>query len=156
MQKYQQSIISQTEGGIGLNEKAPNISLQTPSGDTIELGDLLGKYVLLDFWASWCQPCRMENPNIVKIYEKYHYLGLELFSVSLDANAIQWKKAIEMDKLAWQYHGCDFKGWQSKPAQDYKVDAIPSTFLIDKKGKVIAKNLHGIELEKKLNELLSK
>lgn len=152
-QQYRDALLQETEGGVALNTEAPNIVLQNPNGDTIQLKNLQGNYVLLDFWASWCQPCRHENPNVVALYNKYHAQGFEVFSVSLDANAEQWKKAIAKDGLVWKNHGCDFGGWQSAPAQAYKVDAIPCTFLIDKKGKVIAKNLHGEELAAKLKEL---
>lgn len=152
-QGYRDAILAQTEGGVPLNTQAPNIVLQNPNGDTIQLKNLQGNYVLVDFWASWCQPCRMENPNVVALYNKYHAQGFEVFSVSLDANKDQWKKAIAKDGLVWKSHGCDFSGWQSAPAQAYKVDAIPRTFLLDKKGKVIAKNLRGEELAAKLKEL---
>ena len=155
MQQYRDALMAETQGGVALNTEAPNIILQNSAGDTIQLKNLQGNYVLLDFWASWCQPCRHENPNVVRIYNKYHSLGFEVFSVSLDANKEQWTKAIVKDGLAWKNHGCDFGGWQSAPAQAYRVDAIPCTFLLDKKGKVIAKNLRGEELEQKLSELFA-
>ncbi|MDB5227400.1 MAG: alkyl hydroperoxide reductase [Bacteroidota bacterium] len=155
MQQYRDALLGETQGGVALNTDAPNIILQDPKGDTIQLKNLLGNYVLLDFWASWCQPCRQENPNVVALYNQYHAQGFEVFSVSLDANQAQWAKAIAKDGLIWKNHGCDFGGWQSAPAQLYKVDAIPCTFLLDKKGKVIAKNLHGEALEEKLKSLLA-
>lgn len=152
-QQYRDAVMAENEGGVALNTVAPNIILQNPNGDTIQLSNLKGNYVLLDFWASWCQPCRMENPNVVALYKKYHAQGFEVFSVSLDANIDQWKKAIAKDGLIWKNHGCDFGGWQSAPAQAYKVQSIPCTFLLDKTGKVIAKNLRGEELAAKLGEL---
>lgn len=95
----------------------------------------------------------MENPNVVALYKKYHDKGFEVFSVSLDANAEQWKKAIAKDGLIWKNHGCDFGGWNSAPAQQYHIESIPSTYLLDKTGKVIAKNLRGEALAAKLAEL---
>lgn len=153
LNKYREAMMAETEGGVALNTQAPNIVLPSPNGDTIQLKNLQGNYVLVDFWASWCQPCRMENPNVVKLYNKYHAQGFEIFSVSLDANADQWKRAIAKDGLIWKNHGCDFSSWNSATAQTYNVKSIPSTFLLDKKGKVIAKNLRGEELENKLAEL---
>ncbi|HPW86180.1 MAG TPA: TlpA disulfide reductase family protein [Chitinophagales bacterium] len=155
MQQYREALLQQNAGGLALNTEAPNIVLATPNGDTIQLKDLRGKYVLLDFWASWCQPCRMENPNVVAVYQKYKNQGFDVFSVSLDANKEQWVKAIAKDKLVWKNHGCDFGGWQSAPAQRYQVQSIPNTYLIDKNGIIIAKNLRADELEKKLAELFS-
>lgn len=152
-QQYREAIMAENEGGVALNAQAPNIVLQNPNGDTIQLKNLQGNYVLLDFWASWCNPCRMENPNVVALYNKYHAKGFEVFSVSLDANAEQWKKAIAKDGLVWKNHGCDFGGWNSAPAQTYRVQSIPCTFLLDKTGKVIAKNLRGEELAAKLATL---
>lgn len=155
MQQYKEAVLEQNKGGVAENSEAPNIILPTPDGDTVQLKNLRGNYVLVDFWASWCQPCRMENPNVVAAYKKYHPKGFEVFSVSLDANKDQWIKAIQKDGLIWKYHGCDLGGWQSVPAQLYRVDAIPSAFLLDKTGKVIARNLRGEELFKKLEELYS-
>jgi thiol-disulfide isomerase/thioredoxin len=153
MQQYRDAIVKENEGGVALNAQAPNIILQSPSGDSIQLKNLQGNYVLLDFWASWCNPCRMENPNVVALYKKYHDRGFEVFSVSLDANADQWKKAIAKDGLIWKNHGCDFGGWNSASAQQYHIESIPSTYLLDKTGKVIAKNLRGEALAAKLAEL---
>ncbi|MCB0507886.1 MAG: AhpC/TSA family protein [Bacteroidetes bacterium] len=155
-QKYQQAIEEQNQGGIAVNTQAPNIILENPNGDTIQLKNLQGKIVLLDFWASWCGPCRQENPNVVKIYEKYKDKGFDIFSVSLDKRKDKWMEAIKKDKLSWKNHGCDFMSWNSAPAQEYGVQAIPATYLLDKTGKVIAKNLRGEELESKIAELLAK
>ncbi len=154
MQRYKESVMAEQQSGLPVSTAAPDIVLQNPNGDTIQLANLKGSVVLLDFWASWCQPCRMENPNVVKLYKAYHAKGLEIFSVSLDANAEQWKKAIAKDGLVWKNHGSDFSGWQSPVAQLYKVTSIPTTYLLDKKGVIVAKNLRGSELDAKVKELL--
>ncbi len=156
MQRYKESVLAEQQSGLPAGMTAPDIILQNPNGDTIQLSVLKGNIVLLDFWASWCQPCRMENPNVVKLYKAYHTKGLEIFSVSLDANAEQWKKAIAKDGLIWTHHGSDFSGWQSPVAQLYKVTSIPCTYLLDKKGVIVARNLRGAELEEKVKELLAK
>ena len=152
-EQYRNAIMEQNEGGVALNTKAPDIILQNPSGDTIQLKSLEGNIVLLDFWASWCGPCREENPNVVALYNKYHSKGFQIFSVSLDTRKDKWMEAIKKDKLIWPQHGCDFAGWNSAAAQLYKVQSIPCTFLLDKSGKVIAKNLRGEQLSAKLAEL---
>ncbi|MFD2244802.1 TlpA disulfide reductase family protein [Pontibacter ruber] len=132
---------------------APDISLPTPDGGSVALSSLRGKYVLIDFWASWCGPCRKENPNVVRMYNEYKDKGFEIFGVSLDQSKEKWVKAIADDKLTWP-HVSDLKGWESAAAQLYGVDAIPQTILLDKEGKIIAKNLRGAELEAKLASLL--
>lgn len=134
----------------------PDIKLQDPEGTERSLADLKGKVVLIDFWASWCRPCRKENPNVVKAYNKYKSKGFEIFSVSLDNNKDKWKKAIQQDGLIWDGHVSDLGGWRSAPAALYGVRSIPQTFLLDKDGKIIAKNLRGNALETKLAELLDK
>ncbi len=155
VQQYEKQLLAKQEEGLPVGEMAPNIVLQNPQGDTIQLKDLKGKYVLLDFWASWCQPCRQNNPHLVQIFEKYHFQGLEIFSVSLDEMKERWMNAIKVDKLKWQYHGCDFQKWNGIAVNKYKVASIPAVFLLDKNGKIIAKNLHGATLDTKLNELFS-
>ncbi|WP_018477941.1 TlpA disulfide reductase family protein [Pontibacter roseus] len=132
---------------------APDFSLATPEGGSIALSSLRGKYVLIDFWASWCGPCRKENPNVVKMYNRYKDKGFEIFGVSLDQSREKWLKAIADDKLTWPQVS-DLKGWESQAAQLYQVDAIPQTILLDKEGKIIAKGLRGEELENKLASLL--
>lgn len=154
-QQYRDAVVAENEGGVALNSMAPNIALRNTNGDTVELKSLQGNYVLLDFWASWCGPCRAENPNVVELYKKYHDKGFEVFSVSLDTNTDQWKKAIEKDGLIWKSHVSDLIGWNSSAAQLYHVQSIPNTFLIDKTGKVIAKNLRGQALASKLAELFA-
>src|SRR5690606_8690650 len=122
-------------------------------GETFSLSDVKGKVVLLDFWASWCRPCRIENPNVVRLYQQYKDKGFTVFSVSLDNNMQKWVSAIEQDQLSWQYHGSNLLGWQCPVAQLYKVNSIPQTFLLDREGKIIGRNLRGIELENKLREI---
>ncbi|WP_299699529.1 TlpA disulfide reductase family protein [uncultured Pontibacter sp.] len=133
---------------------APDFSLPTPEGGSIALSSLRGKYVLIDFWASWCAPCRKENPNVVRMYNEYKDKGFEIFGVSLDQSREKWLKAIADDKLTWPQVS-DLKGWESSAAQLYQVDAIPQTILLDKEGKIIAKGLRGEELEEKIASLVN-
>ena len=136
-----------------IGQIAPNFTITTPEGESISLYDIKGKVKLIDFWASWCGPCRGENPHVVEIYKEYHPKGLEIFGVSLDNNKEAWVKAIADDGLVWK-HGSDLKGWQSAPAQLYSVTGIPHTVLLDENIKIIAKNLRGDELKQKIAELL--
>lgn len=139
---------------IRIGSKAPNIALPSPDGDTIELYSLRGKYVLLDFWAAWCGPCRRENPNLVENYDKYHEKGFEIYQVSLDKNRKAWVDAIQHDNLGW-YHVSDLKYWNSEPAKKYNVRGIPANFLLDKNGKIIAINLRGKALGKRLDKIFN-
>jgi peroxiredoxin len=139
--------------GVSVGQEAPDFTLNSPDGKPVALSSLRGKYVLIDFWASWCGPCRMENPNVVRMYDKFKDKGFDIYGVSLDDNEKSWKAAITKDNLKWQ-HGSELKKWNSGVAQTYGVNAIPATFLIDKEGKIIAKNLRGPALESKLTELL--
>ncbi len=141
---------------IAVGSEAPDLAFQNPEGKIMKLSDLKGKVVLLDFWASWCRPCRMENPNVVKLYNKYKSQGFDVYSVSLDRTKQQWVDAIAKDKLIWPNHVSDLKGWQSEGAKQYKVTSIPSTFLIDRNGKIIAVNPRGQQLEKALKEVFGK
>ncbi|MDL2314714.1 AhpC/TSA family protein [Bacteroidales bacterium OttesenSCG-928-C19] len=134
--------------------QAPDIVLNDLLGKERKLSSLKGKIVLIDFWASWCRPCRMENPNVVRLYNKYKDKGFDIYSVSLDNNKAAWEKAIKDDNLIWQNHVSDLKGWNSEGGQLYGVKSIPYTVLIDKDGKVIALNLRGSALEAKLAEIL--
>jgi peroxiredoxin len=131
---------------------APDLKFPNPTGELIAVSDYRGKYVLLDFWASWCKPCRMENPNVVRMYEKYSSKGFEIVGISLDQKEQAWVSAINQDKLTWPQMS-DLKGWSAEPAQVYGVRAIPATFLLDPEGKIIAKDLRGHALEEKLQEL---
>jgi thiol-disulfide isomerase/thioredoxin len=143
-------------GGIPseVSTLAPEISLPNPEGKTLQLSSLRGKVVLIDFWASWCGPCRRENPNVVALYTKYKDKGFTIFSVSLDNDKEAWKRAIKSDGLAWPYHVSDLKQWDSPLVQLYQFEGIPFTVLLDKKGNIVAKNLRGQALESKIKELL--
>lgn len=143
----------ENETKIAIGKAAPNFQLKNMKGETISLEDAKGNVILLDFWASWCRPCRMENPNVVRLYNMYKEKGFTVFSVSLDNNMQKWVSAIQQDNLIWPYHGSNLLGWQCPVAQLYKVSSIPQTFLIDKNGLIIGKNLRGIDLENKLKEL---
>jgi peroxiredoxin len=132
---------------------APDFTILTPDDKNISLKDFRGKVVLVDFWASWCKPCRQENPNVVAAYNKFKAKGFEIFGVSLDQNKEAWIAAIEKDGLVWK-HGSDLKYWDAAPAKLYNVSSIPYNVLIDKEGKIIAKNLHGADLENQLAAVL--
>ncbi len=134
--------------------EAVDIDLPTPQGINVKLSDLRGKYVLLDFWASWCRPCRAENPNVLATYNKYKDKGFTVYQVSLDKNKADWEKGIKMDGLGAWTHVSDLKYWDCAPAKEYNVRGIPANFLIDPEGKIIASNLRGPALGAKLSELL--
>ncbi len=138
---------------ITIGSVPPAISLPDPSGKVHSLAEFKGKVLLIDFWASWCGPCRQENPNVVGAYKEFHGKGFEILSVSLDKSDVAWKNAIAQDKLSWT-HVSDLKYWDSKAAADYGVKGIPFAVLVGRDGKVIAKNLRGEELSKKLKEIL--
>ncbi len=138
-----------------IGQTAPDIIMPDPFGKTVSLSSLRGKYVLIDFWASWCKPCRQESPNLIHAYTKFKNQGFEIFSVSLDDNREAWQKAINDDKLLWA-HVSDLQKWNSPIVNTYKIESIPFTVLIDKEGKIVAKNLRGEVLDAKLSELLNK
>ena len=137
-----------------LEVPAPEIVQADTSGKIRKLSDTKGKYVLLDFWASWCGPCRRENPNVVRLYNKYKERGFDVFSVSLDQAKDRWIQAIKDDGLVWDNHVSDLKYWSNEAARTYGIQSIPSTLLLDKNGLIIARNLRGPALEAKLAELL--
>ena len=136
-------------------EQAPGFSLQNPEGKTISLDDFKGQLVLIDFWASWCQPCRRENPELVEVYNRYRTEGFTILGVSLDRKREDWIQAIETDKLDW-HHVSELNYWNSTVAERYGVKSIPSNFLLDQNGTIIAINLGPAELDKKLDEIITK
>jgi thiol-disulfide isomerase/thioredoxin len=136
------------------NLPAPEIKLNNPQGIEMKLSSLRGKYVLIDFWASWCGPCRKENPNVVRIYNQYKDKGFTVFSVSLDTDIALWTQAIKTDGLIWPNHVSDLSGWETNLINLYSFSSIPHTVLLDKEGKIIATGLRGEALENKLKELI--
>ena len=139
---------------FAVGAEAPLFAGPTPDGEEISLESLRGKVVLIDFWASWCGPCRRENPNVVKLYDEYKSKGFEILAVSLDRTKDRWVKAIADDKLTW-LHISDLKGWKSEYARQYGVSSIPQTVLLDREGKIMARNLRGKALEAKLADVFS-
>jgi len=137
---------------IGIGKQAPDIVLPNPEGEEIALSSLRGNYVLVDFWASWCKPCRIENPNVVKLYKKYSDENFEIYGVSLDRNKDKWVKAIAEDNLTWK-HVSDLQFWNSTAAKLYNVTSIPFTLLIDPDGKIVEKRLRGKALADKLESI---
>lgn len=149
------NIIKQTQGA-DINSEAPDFSAQQPNGEKLSLRSLRGQYVLLDFWASWCGPCRQENPNLVKVYQVYKDKNFTILGYSLDGGRDaynRWTTAITKDVLTW-YQVSDLSGWQSLPVQLYGINAVPTNFLIDPNGIIIAKNLRGKDLEETLKDII--
>jgi peroxiredoxin len=140
---------------VEIGQPATDFTMNTPDGTPLTLSSLYGSYLLIDFWASWCPPCRKENPAVVAVYKKYHKKGFDVLGVSLDKKKSDWMKAIKADKLTWN-HVSDLKFWSNEAGKLYAIRSIPSNVLLDKKGIIIAKNLYGKELENKLKELMKK
>lgn len=138
-----------------IGQPAPEIALPDTTGQVVKLSSMKGKYVLVDFWAKWCGPCRQENPNVVRVFNKYKDKGFTVFGVSLDRSKEDWLRAIREDQLTWT-HVSDLKYWQSEAARTYNVNGIPFSLLLDPNGVIIAKNLRGRALEEKIAEVITK
>lgn len=152
--QFTKTLVEQVGGlrSVAIGSDAPEISLPNPDGEIITLSSLKGNYVLIDFWAAWCRPCRVENPNVVRVYNKYSHKNFEILGVSLDRTKEAWVGAIKQDGLPWK-HVSDLKYFNSEAANDYNISAIPATYLISPEGKIIAKGLRGAALEAKLKEI---
>ncbi|MDT3401578.1 TlpA disulfide reductase family protein [Mucilaginibacter terrae] len=140
---------------VSVGHKAPDFTAKDVTGKDVKLADFKGKYVMLDFWASWCGPCRQENPNVVRLYNQYKAKGFNILGISLDDNKAAWQRAIMDDKLTWQ-HVSDLQKWDGAVARSYQIQAIPSNFILDLQGNIIAKNITGKNLEEFLNKTFAK
>jgi len=140
---------------LSVGHKAPEFTTTGMDGKPVNLADYKGKYVMIDFWASWCGPCRNENPNVVRLYNQYKSKGFNILGISLDEDKHAWQQAIYADKLTWQ-HASDLKKFEGPTERLYHIEAIPSNFIIDPQGNIIAKNITGKSLEDFLNKTFTK
>jgi thiol-disulfide isomerase/thioredoxin len=147
--------LKEAQANLDIGKIAPNFTAPTTEGKLLSLNDIKGKATIIDFWASWCKPCRLENPNVVRVYEKYHDKGLEIISVSLDraGQKERWLKAIETDNMNW-HHVSNLKFWNEPVAKMYSVSSIPATFILDENGKIVANKLRGKALEDQIASML--
>ena len=150
--KAQEEEMKRLESFLQIGSEAPEIRQQTPDGGTFALSQLRGKVVLIDFWASWCRPCRIENPAVKQVYNKYKGKGFEILGVSLDRDHNAWIGAIQQDGLPWK-HVSDLGFWQNAAAQEYGVQSIPFTVLVDREGKILEKGLRAHDLDAKLSQI---
>jgi thiol-disulfide isomerase/thioredoxin len=151
--KEQDRLMAENEKNLAIGVLAPEIKLKDPSGRVISSRDFKGKVLLIDFWASWCPPCRAANPELTELYKKHQGKGFEILGVSLDDKEMAWKQAIAMDKLSWPQVS-DLGGWRSSVVPQYNIIQLPSSYLLDRNGKIIAKNLAGDSLELKVKTML--
>jgi peroxiredoxin len=138
-----------------MGKPAPNFTQNDVNGKPVSLSDYKGKYVLVEFWASWCSPCRAESPNLIKQYAAYKDKGFEILGVSVDSDKAKWLEAIKKDGLTWTQVS-DLKGWESEARKVYGISGVPANFLVDPQGKIVGAHLMGEKLNKKLEELLAK
>jgi len=136
-------------------ENAPDFQTTLLTGEQAKLSDLKGKYVLLQFWGSWCGPCRAENPHLLEIYKKYHAQGFEIFSIGLESNPTNWQRAIKKDGMIWKYHSADFEEFDGELARQFNIKSIPATFLLNPDGKIMGVSLDPEQIDKRLSTALT-